>query len=108
MAEAYTVVVRHNLVVEIRPGPAPEGEAVTRTPLEASQALAANNLRNGCIDGDYRFDEASRARVFALLCLEFTQALAERRRASIERHTGELSWRADGEPLGHGAVPGGA
>lgn len=105
MAETFTVVVRHNLVEAIRPGPLPPGAPVPASPLEVSTQLAENNRRHGCIDGDYHFDDAARARVFALLCLEFTRALAERRHAAIERHTGPLVYRADGEPLGHGPVP---
>jgi hypothetical protein len=82
-ADAYVVVVENNLVVtvaRVTDGGAP---AVAQTKLEIATQLAANYRANGCIDGHYHFANAQRARVFATLCLEVTQALIERRLAAL-------------------------
>ena len=83
-AATYVVVVENNLVVtvaRIDDGVAPP---VPPTRLESATQLAENHRNNGCIDGRYHFSNAQRARVFATLCLEFTQALIERRLATIK------------------------
>lgn len=94
MADVRIVVVRHNLVEAIRPAAAGEGTSIPRTPLEVSAQLAANYQAHRCIDGDYAFDDPARARVFALLCLEFAQGLVEKRRAALESLAAGAEWRA--------------
>jgi hypothetical protein len=83
MSDAYVVVVLHNVVHAIEREPAAGGGS-PRTPLEIGTELAGNNRRNGCIDGRYRCDDAATARVFATLCLDYAQALVERRRKDID------------------------
>ena len=85
MAEAWCVVVRHNLVHAIERAEPPPGTAVAATPLDVSTRLADNNKSNGCLDGRYWVADAASARVFATLCLEFTRATAEKRLAAMEK-----------------------
>lgn len=95
MAEHYVVVVRANLVeaIERREGE-PEGP-IPETPLAVSTELAANHRRNATLDGRYLFASAQNARVFAALCLDFTRAVAERRREAVDRlPAGVAEWRA--------------
>ena len=94
-AAAHVVVVEGNLVVAIARADGDAPIPVPPTKLEIATQLADNYRTNGCIDGRYHFANAQRARVFATLCLEFTQALVERRLATIkalavgeEFHTG--------------------
>jgi hypothetical protein len=42
-------------------------------------AARGNNASTGCIDGRYYFDNPQRARIFAVLCLEFARALIDKR-----------------------------
>ena len=85
MADFLVVVVEHNVLQAIERTGDPPPRPVPVTPLEVSNELAANNLRNGCIDGRYYFEDAMHARTFATLCLEFTKALVERRLAEVSR-----------------------
>lgn len=84
-AEAvFVVIVEHNLVTAIARASGGGAGAVPETTLEVGTELAANYRRNGCLDGQYLFRNAQRARIFATLCLEFTQALTERRLAVVK------------------------
>jgi len=80
---AYAVTVENNLVAGIARVDGGTTAPVAQTRLEVATQLAENFRANGCIDGCYHFANAQRARVFATLCLEFTQALVERRLAAI-------------------------
>jgi len=82
-AAAYVVTVEHNLVVAIARVDGAAAASTPQTKLEVATQLAENFRANGCIDGRYHFANAQRARVFAALCLEFTQALVERRLAAV-------------------------
>ena len=82
--QAWVVVVEHNLVVTLARAEPGVAVPAMQTKLEVATALAANFQRNGCLDGCYHFAGAERARVFATLCLEFTQALVERRLAALK------------------------
>ena len=105
MAEAYVVVVAHNVVCLIERIEA--AEPVPATPLEVSSQLAANYRRAGCIDGRYLFDDAKRAKAFASLCLGFTKALIDKRLAAIEAlPAGSVAYRADDQPEGNLPPPG--
>jgi hypothetical protein len=53
--------------------------SIPQTKLEIGTRLAENYRVNGCIDGEYCFDNAQRAKIFATLCLEFTRALVDKR-----------------------------
>ena len=104
--EGRIVVVRHNMVCEIRRSPQYAGPAVSQTPLEAGTRLATNFRDHGCIDGDYAFADAAQARVFALLCLDFVRALAEKRHGLIERLAASQEFRADEPGERDGKIPG--
>ncbi len=84
-ATAYVVTVRHNLVVAIARVADAAAVPIPPTKLEVATQLAENFRANGCIDGRYHFANAQRARVFATLCLEFTQAQLERRLAAVRK-----------------------
>jgi hypothetical protein len=79
MADIYVVVVSHNMVSALERVKRSEGVSVPQTKLEVGTSLAENYRTNGCIDGEYFFDKAQRARIFATLCLDFTKALVEKR-----------------------------
>lgn len=79
MAVTYVVVVRHNVVTALEQAPEGIDTPVPQTKLEIGTQLAANYRANGCIDGRYLFDNAQRARIFAILCLEFIRALVDKR-----------------------------
>jgi hypothetical protein len=82
---AYVVTVEHNLVVAIARVADAAAVSIPPTKLEVATQLAENFRVNGCIDGRYHFANAQRARVFATLCLEFTQAQLERRLAAVRK-----------------------
>jgi hypothetical protein len=97
------VTVEHNLVVAIARVDDASGASIPQTKLEVATQLAESYRASGCIDGRYHFANAQRARVFATLCLEFTQAQVERRLAAIrslavgeEFDAGNVSMRARG------------
>jgi hypothetical protein len=99
-AAVYVVTVEHNLVSAIARVPEGSVGAVPETTLEVGTELAANYRRDGCLDGRYLFRSAQRARIFATLCLEFTQALIERRLTVVK------ALRADEEFDARAAPPG--
>lgn len=82
-AATHVVVVESNLVVAVARVDGNAAIPVAQTRLEIATQLADNYRTNGCIDGRYHFANTQRARVFATLCLEFTQAQIERRLATI-------------------------
>ncbi len=97
----YVVVVAGNLVSAIHPTSEPDQSAATGTALEIGTALAGNFQRSGSIDGRYGFDSAAEAKRFALLCLQFSKALVERRIGLIEALPPEFeSYFADEQPRG--------
>jgi len=97
-AATHVVVVASNLVVAIARVDGGAAIPVAQTRLEIATQLADNYRNNGCIDGRYHFANAQRARVFATLCLEFTQAQIERRLAAIRS-------LAAGEEFDAGSAP---
>jgi len=103
MPDCDTVIeveIRDNIVCAIREIPRPAGAEVPATRLEVSRQLASRHLEHGCIDGSYRFDDAERARSFAVLALDFVKRLIERRIDEIESlDTGE-GYDAGGEAKG--------
>ena len=82
MATIYAVVVRHNVVTALEQAAGVDAP-VPQTKLEIGTQLADNYRVSGCIDGRYLFDNAQRARIFAVLCLEFTRALVDKRLQTI-------------------------
>jgi hypothetical protein len=97
---AHVVSVENNLVVAIARSDETPFAAIPSSKLEIGTQLAQNYRLHGCIDGQYRFHSAQRARVFATLCLEFVQALIERRLAAIRSLAVDEEFRADGGPGG--------
>jgi hypothetical protein len=79
MSDIYVVVVKHNMVTALERAAESVNVSVPQTKLEIGTRLAENYRVNGCIDGEYRFDNAQRAKIFATLCLEFTRALVDKR-----------------------------
>lgn len=81
----YKVVVSSNVVTDIRCVEAVDlrPETLIEDPLVASTRLSQNNLANGCLDGEYDFSSLHTARMFATLCLEFTQKLCENSLTSL-------------------------
>lgn len=84
MAAVYVVVVRHNVVIALEQAPDGIDTPVPQTKLEIGTQLADNYRVNGCIDGRYLFDNAQRARIFAVLCLEFVRALVDKRLEAVK------------------------
>ena len=83
---AYRVVVRHNLVVRVDRISADADATVSTTNLEAGMQLAANQKKNGCIDGEYIFSNRDKAKDFAALSLDFVLRLAEKSLESLNAH----------------------
>lgn len=79
MPEVYVVVVAHNVVTALKRVSESADISVPQTKLEVGTRLAENYRVAGCIDGEYFFDNAQRARIFATLCLEFARALIDKR-----------------------------
>ena len=79
MSDIYVVVVKHNIVAALERVADSATTSVPETKLEIGTRLAENYRVNGCIDGEYPFDNAQRAKIFATLCLEFTRALVDKR-----------------------------
>lgn len=99
MAEAYVVVVEGNLVAAIERAPRDARNPVPGSTLEVGTRLAESFRASGLIDGRYAFDDASGARTFAVLCLQFTQALALRRLDAVEALPVAFdAYVADGRP----------
>ena len=91
----YKVVIKHNIVCAIQRIDDPSPGDVPQSKLEVSAQLATNNQINGCIDGDYYFQDATLAKNFAVLALDFVKRLTEKTLEQIEnRHFGgEFDWR---------------
>jgi hypothetical protein len=79
MTDTYVVVVKHNIVSALERVAENANTSVPQAKLEIGTRLAKNYRLNGCIDGEYHFDNAQRAKIFATLCLEFTRALVDKR-----------------------------
>ncbi|MDQ6825369.1 MAG: hypothetical protein M3007_07900 [Candidatus Eremiobacteraeota bacterium] len=79
MSDIYVVVVKHNIVTALKRIAENANTSVPPTKLEIGTRLAENYRIDGCIDGEYYFDNAQRAKIFATLCLEFTRALVDKR-----------------------------
>ena len=79
MSDIYVVVVANNIVTALERVAEPRNISVPQTKLEIGSRLADNYRATGCIDGEYFFDNAQRAKIFATLCLEFTRALVDKR-----------------------------
>ncbi len=89
------VIVRHNLVEEIRYEDSLKGQAaLLRTNLEAGSLLSQNFQRQGCIDGDYWFDDPERSKVFASICMDFVKKLLEKRIEIIDQLSQEEEYVA--------------
>ena len=72
----FNVVVRHNLVEQIQRLDNLNGnQTVLKSNLEAGTLLSENFQANDCIDGEYCFDDAERAKSFASVCMDFTKKL---------------------------------
>ncbi len=68
--------VRHNVVAALEKAPDGSDTPVPQTKLEVGTQLAENYRAHGCIAGQYLFDSGQRARLFAVLWLEFIRALS--------------------------------
>jgi hypothetical protein len=84
VADIYVVVVESNLVAAIGRSPRDPASPPVPTSLEVGTALAERYRVFGSIDGTYAFEDASGARIFSVLCLQFTKAIAERRLLAVE------------------------
>ena len=83
-ASVFEVIVLHNAVQAIRRVPRTPEMHVPESNLEVTSQLARNHQRTGCIDGCYRFEDAERARSFAVLALDFVKRMLEKRIEQIE------------------------
>ncbi len=82
----FNVVVRHNLVEQIQRLDNLNGnQTVLKSNLEAGTLLSENFQANDCIDGEYCFDDAERAKSFASVCMDFTKKLLQSRLDRIDR-----------------------
>ncbi len=81
---AFLVLVRHNLVCEVRLVEDASGIEIPATKLDVSAQLAASHRAQGCIDGDYYFENSATARRFAFLCQDFIRKLVERTVTELE------------------------
>ncbi len=82
----FNVVVRHNLVEEIRRMEhLSDNQSVLKTNLDAGTLLAENFQANQCVDGEYFFDDAERAKSFASVCMDFTMKLLQARLGQIDK-----------------------
>ena len=75
------------------------------TKLEVSTQLARNHQERGCIDGDYYFDNADRAKYFAILCQDFVKKLVDKTMEELERVRSkpDEAWRNPLSPRTAGA-----
>ena len=96
----YQVVVKHNIVCAIRRVDKSGAVEVPQTKLEVSTQLARNNQQNGCIDGEYYFEDAALAKSFAILSLDFVKRLIEKTLEKIEARSfsGEFDWTDPQQP----------
>ena len=81
----FRVVVRQNLVCEIRSIDATESRCREDDPLIVSTQLAQNNRHNGCLDGEYDFASFEAARHFATLCTGYIQSFCEKSVETMNR-----------------------
>lgn len=81
----FRVVVRRNLVCEIRPIDAAEARCSEDDPLAVSTQLAQNNRNNGCLDGEYDFATFEAARYFATLCADYLKSFCEKSVEAMNR-----------------------
>ena len=90
-SEAYRVAIRHNLV--IRMGQVADGEPELNN-LSAGARLATAYRENGCIDGDYDFNNIHVAKDFAVLSLDFVKKLVSQNLENLEKHNffSEPTW----------------
>ncbi len=81
----FVVGVRHNLVEQIRCcDDLIKQQIILKSNLDAGSLLAENFQTNGCIDGEYCFDDAERAKIFASVCMDFTKKLLQSRLERID------------------------
>ena len=92
----FEVIVRHNAVQAIRRVPRAPDMHVPESNLAVTSELARNHQRQGCIDGCYRFDDAERARSFAVLALDFVKRVLEKRIDEIEALDTGAEFKAPG------------
>ena len=82
----HLVSVRQNLVEEVsRRHCLVENQSLLKTNLEAGVLLSQKFRETGCIDGDYWFDDAQRAKMFASVCMDFIMKLIRSRADAIEQ-----------------------
>ena len=82
----FIVIVQHNLVEQIqRRDTLSNQQALLQTNLEASALLSDNFRVNKCIDGEYCFDDAERAKSFASVCMDFMKKLVLNRLERIDK-----------------------
>ena len=100
-SRAFRVRVRHNVVCSLGPVPMNAEVRIPGTKLEVSTQLAQNHRERGCIDGDYYFDNADRAKYFAFLCQDFVKKLVDRTTDELERVRDQPveTWRNPFSPL---------
>jgi hypothetical protein len=85
LREVFVVEVRHNVVQSMVKERVANDLPLPATRLEIATQLTENYQQSGCIDGLYRFETVERARVFAILCLEFVQAVITRRLEELHK-----------------------
>ncbi len=82
----YVVLVRHNLVEQIQcQDDLSNQQTALKTNLDAGTLLSENFQQNECIDGEYWFDDAERAKSFASVCMDFTRKLLQSRLDRIDK-----------------------
>jgi len=97
------VVVRQNLVEKIlHRVKLDERSNLLATNLEAGTQLSENFRCNGCIDGEYWFDDPERAKSFATIAMDFVKKLIENRMEVIERLNQQEEFSAPLMPLEKG------
>jgi len=96
----WRVIVRKNIVMEIQRIPATEQDQICDDPLKASTKLSQNNLKNGCLDGDYDFATFETAHHFSTLCAGYLKSLCEKiiERLSNDDSLGEHYWNNEVVP----------
>ena len=81
----FRVMVRRNLVTEIRPIEPAEANCQEDDPLAVSTQLAQNNRANGCLDGEYDFATFEAARHFATLCADYLKSFCDKSVDALNR-----------------------
>ena len=99
---AYKVIIRHNIVVAIEAIPVSDESRIDHDPLQISSMLAANNLCNGCLDGEYLVADSEAARYFARLSLDFMKRTVDKSLELIDQGAIEgTGWRNPCLPENH-------